>query len=569
MKHTDESRRSPLSAQQAAWFVVGLMIMFLATALITPISMPGPLVDEPIFAKSAFEFARSGRIEISNFSAPNSVFDSIWGGVFAQLFGQTYGVLRFSTLALVAISAPSMYVLCRTLGATRPGAILATGAYLFCPLVFTLSNTFMTDAHAMALVVIAMGLFVSSFTRLEHRLLAMSGGGLFVGLAFLSRPQSLIVLLAAIAAWTIWSSTSRARWQGILAMAWIPVLTFLAHTMWTSKVGEPLLRQMSRESAFGGRQFEDIAALGGQTLVMAAFYMGFFVFPLLPLIWPTRLEWKLNFASRVGLAATTGLITLGLASLVQGQGPFSGHTWVTHSGLGAVDRMHLGHRPSLLPIEVWVLVGLTFLLATAALISSSRIKAQSWPRALRGLVALLSVGFVLAVFASSIALQQRVFDRYWLPAIPLLLAVASSAPRKVTHLKMLASGILVSVTAAVSIIGTIDSFNTYQAVLDFADEAVSEQFDLLEFDGGASWSALTFGLTDDTRKYIDARGGPFWLRFYAINSSPTAGVALETLEDYRVLAKREYVSFLHYRPTYLYILGRDPGEPYFLRVEDF
>ena len=160
------ARRIAITSAPWHWVgLIGLVGLFLATPLLIPIEIPTPLVDEPIFAKSAFHYARTGEIAISGLSAPNAVFDTVWGGTFVRLFDESYWSLRFSSLTLVALSAPFMYLLCRSLGAASGVSLLATATYLFGPLVFSLSNTFMTDSHAMALLVIAMALTARSLSR--------------------------------------------------------------------------------------------------------------------------------------------------------------------------------------------------------------------------------------------------------------------------------------------------------------------------------------------------------------------------------------------------------------------
>ena len=139
----------------------------------------------------------------------------------------------------------------------------------------------------------------------------------------------------------------------------------------------------------------------------------------------------------------------------------------------------------------------------------------------------------------------------------------------VTRTRKLIAGLMIVAMGTFSVMATIDSFVAYEAVLEYAEDTLADGVDPQNFDGGAPWSALEFGLTDDTPLYIQERGGPFWMQFYAVTSYPSIGVALEPLDGYRVLDMREYDSLLHLQPVFLYIIEPEPGLPYFFRVEDF
>ena len=386
-------------------------------------------------------------------------------------------------------------------------------------------------------------------------------------MAFLSRPQSLVLVAASVIAWLVWGRRGTRAWQGVAALTLLPIAALVLHTLWTSSVGEPFLREFSRSSVLN-RIPRDIAGLAGQTVVMASFYIGFFVLPLAPLILSGWSQLRSPTHQKMAIGVGTALLVVGIASTFQGNGPFDGHTWITPSGLGAVDRSHLGHRPLLIPFAGWALLGFLFLTVTYLLFVTVLRPRRRLPMTQRAFVLIGIAGFSSAVFLSSLALQQRVFDRYWLPVIPLLLALAASQARA-TRLRISIVSVLVLATAVFSTVGTFDSFNTYQAVVDFADDSITSGIDPLAFDGGAAWSALTFGLSDDTPLYIQERGGPFWMQFYAIESYPEYGVALEALDGYEILEQREYRSVLHHQVTYVYLVRRERGLLYFFRVEDF
>ena len=77
------------------------------------------------------------------------------GAGFAVLFGETFGVFRAATVVFTAASALAVYGLCRQLGVDKGRSALGTAIYLFNPLGYVLSFTFMTDGYFAGLVAIS------------------------------------------------------------------------------------------------------------------------------------------------------------------------------------------------------------------------------------------------------------------------------------------------------------------------------------------------------------------------------------------------------------------------------
>lgn len=549
----------------AALATSGLAILYALIAFVIPFDLSAPIVDEPIFAVSAFEFARSGELAISNLSAPNGVFDAIWGGTFVTLLGESYESLRWSSLALTAISVPFMYWLCRTMRASRGIAVLGAAAYLFAPLAMVMSFTYHTDPHTLSLIVIALALNTSALrgTSISNPLLLLASFA--SALAFLSRPQALVVPIAALLALGLRHRIRKLDIKSVLAVALLPLSAFLLHMWFTSHAGEPFIREISQDSLFS-RSFEEIASLTSQALVMFPIYVGLFVLPLTPLLMSSQVgghhksrNWKL-----VLIAA---LASLGLGLVISGQGAFDQQQWLSHSGLGGVDRSHLGSRPDLLgPIGLAALTAV--LLVSAYKFFTSFVTRQIRLYNLERVFLLWVVaGFTGAALLSSLALQGRIFDRYWLPILPAVIALA--VPAAASRFRTVLSTALTMLLALFSVLGTYDAFVFYDTVNRYSDAVIASGVDPERFDGGASWSAATFGLHDESPGYLLDRRGPYWIKIYAVRSDPELGVALRRLKGYSVIESVPYESVLHMTPTELYLVRPAPGENYFQSVEDF
>lgn len=545
---------------------LGLLILisaFVAASLVVVDSSAAPIVDEPIFAASALEFAQSGDIQISNLSAPNAVFDTVWGGLFARAFGMSYESLRFSTILLSALSAPFMYLFCRSLGGDSALSLFGAALYLFAPLAFALSVTFQTDAHFLALMVMAISLMSYAMSRDNRQPLFLFAGSVFTALAFLSRPQALIVVIAAVAVFLLRTSRVADFVRNFLAIAVVPTATFVVHDLWTDSVGVPYIRDFSIEF-LRALDFGSYSAIGAQALIGAVLYVGLFSLPLAPLLIPSAIEATVR-RQRVAVYLGTAILALAAGSVLSGQGPLYHQSWVSGTGLGAVDRSLLGSRPGL---ASWIASTLTaaFAVSVYALLLALIHKRRSKTSAARDLAIFTAMGFAGNAFISTLGGHPRIHDRYWLPLVPLAIALGVSVSQTTTKRMWLASS-LGLVMSVIAVVGTSDAFHAYDAANDFANEAVEQGISPLALDGGASWSASTFGLHDDDPAHLD-RPGPFWIKFYAVESDPEYGISLEPLEGYAVLARKEYRSILHPGPNHLYLLHRDSSLPFYIDVDD-
>ncbi len=98
---------------------------------------------------------REGQLHILDLSVVTLLFQVAWGSLFASFLGLSFGVVRLSTFVMVLLGGLATYGLCRELQIARIPSALAAAAYLFNPLSFVLTYTFMSDPHFTALLVIA------------------------------------------------------------------------------------------------------------------------------------------------------------------------------------------------------------------------------------------------------------------------------------------------------------------------------------------------------------------------------------------------------------------------------
>jgi hypothetical protein len=104
-----------------------------------------PIDDDWDFALAAWRFAKSGHFQFTAFTAVSLRAQVLWGALWTRLFGESFDVLRISTMVL---AAATLVIVHRTLlhaGVARFGRITATLALAFHPIFLWSSCTFMTE----------------------------------------------------------------------------------------------------------------------------------------------------------------------------------------------------------------------------------------------------------------------------------------------------------------------------------------------------------------------------------------------------------------------------------------
>src|ERR671912_1169145 len=178
--------------------LLAVYIAFAFAAVVVPTLAPVATTDDWAYARSAQILLDEARLTIFPVVAATAVFPIIWGALFGFIFEPTLGIFRLSTVVITALGGLALYGLCRDLGVARARGALGVATYLFNPLVFVLAFTFMTDAHFMALLVIATWLYARAIAPdgIDGRLIVAGSG--MAALAFLTRQQGALIVPAVL-----------------------------------------------------------------------------------------------------------------------------------------------------------------------------------------------------------------------------------------------------------------------------------------------------------------------------------------------------------------------------------
>src|SRR5215208_5258104 len=183
---------------RANWALLAVYVAFALAAVVVPTLAPVATTDDWAYARSAQILLDQARLTIFPVVAATAVFQIVWGALFGFIFEPTFGIFRLSTVVITALGGLALYGLCRDLGVAPGRSALGVATFLFNPLVFVLAFTFMTDAHFMALLVIATWLYAKGHAsdEVDGRLLVAGSG--VAALAFLTRQQGILIAPAVL-----------------------------------------------------------------------------------------------------------------------------------------------------------------------------------------------------------------------------------------------------------------------------------------------------------------------------------------------------------------------------------
>ncbi len=558
-------------ALRGSWPIGVVLALYAASAFVVPTLTPAPVSDDWVYARSVEILVREGELRILGLSVVTLIFQVLWGGLFAAVFGPSFGVLRLATVVLVLLGGWAFYALCRELGVTRGRSALGAAAYLFNPLAFVLGYTFMSDPYFVTLLIASTWLYVRGLRPGPAGARATLAGAAVAGLAFLVRQQGALIPLAVVFFLLVTGRlrpdrAGAARFARIVA---IPAAVTVAYYLWLRFVHGIPFRQREFLSEVTAAGWGGTAVLVGQLTMIEAVYLGLFALPLVAAALPagrrlarsiTPAGWALFCAWEAAVVAAVALFGKEGRTM-----PFIPQ-YLAPWGLGPADL--LAARPTLFSFDA--LISFTALCAAASLafgiILCRRVGGPPAPdRAGAGIVLAVGLWQVAGILPASFAFRTWIIslDRYLLPLLPVALCLGLWALRDV-RLALPVAWVVVAAFAVLAVAGTRD-FLVYQgAVWELAESANAAGIPNTRLDAGAFWDGYQL-YQDDPAKRPPPRtaNGPWWVYLFAPETDSSYVVAGEPLRDYTIVRRAEYSSWLHREPVYLYLLRRPdvPGPP--------
>lgn len=521
--------------------------------------------DDWTYTRSVEYLVNQGQFHILPVAAATQVFQLLWGSAFALIFGMSFGSLRLSTVVLILISGLALYRTCRALRFDRERSAVGTGLYLFNPVLFPISYTFMSDPHFLGLMTMSTCGYVVGETEDDPRW--TMAGSIVAALACLQRPHGALVPLG-VASYLLLSrrlTFSRASLIDLLRVGAIPAAISLLFYLVVS-AGLP-----DQQSLF----FDEIrTATPSETwllirriAVIEAVYVGLFLLPLM-IAAVAAVAAALDFRSRrrwLTFTTVAALIILGV-SWFWGEGrrmPYIPH-FLGRGGPGSGDLR--ASRPPLVG-DGW------FDIATIACAAAAIGFGALVIRALddRAIPARPGIGVVVGILAwqvVGVVPQSFLFrnwiislDRYLLPLLPLVVLLALWCLQR-NAINRAAMWTALAAVALFSVVGTRDVLIFQESVWRLASSLNKAGVSVTQLDAGYAWDAYYLWEYGDTYDIPpQTPDGTWWTDVYARPTNSTYVIAGAPLAGYDILSVHRYPAMLHEQPMYLYVLRRTGAFP--------
>lgn len=552
---------------RSLWPLIGVVATYFLAMFIVPTLAPVAISDDWTYVRSVEYLVWEGEFHILSVAAATQVFQLFWGALFAELFGMSFGALRLSTITIVFVSGLAFYGICRELNVSRERSALGTAVYLFNPILFALSYSFMSDPHFLALLVIATYGYTRGLRPGVDGERAMWLGSVVASLACLQRPHGALIPLGVI---TYLLLARRLRFDRrsvfqVTRIVALPVLTFLAYYAFVSQ-GLPSQQGYFLEEARAAG-FDETWLLVKRMTVIEIVYIGLFVFPIVAAALP-------KFSELINLNRTRQwlLVLVWEAMLVGGVVWFAGEErWMPYiphflgrSGPGSTDlrgsRAHIAGDDAFIAATL-VCVAASFLFTLA--IARALMHRPGRDRAVAGMLVALVAWQIVGAIPPSLLFRNWIIslDRYILPLMPFAILLVLWALNSIKLWSPVAWG-LAALMAIFSIAGTRDALVFQENVWFLARSLNQQGVANTSLDAGYAWDAYhlwEYGVANGIPE--KQFSGTWWTDVYAPATDSTFAIASAPQPYYVTIYQHPYSSWLVQGQTYLYVLQVEPPPP--------
>ncbi|MDQ6803158.1 MAG: hypothetical protein M3041_20330 [Acidobacteriota bacterium] len=272
-----------------------------------------PILDDWDFAIATWNFARTGHFHFTPFTAVSLRAMVLWGAAWTRLFGESFEVLRASTLTLAAITIAVIHEIFRRAELPRFARIVATLAFAFQPIFLWSSCTYMTEVPFVCISAIAFLLIWRGLANATALLVALGSSAAI--LSCFIRQTGVINFAAPLIVAVVMRKNIRLT-AILVAAGAVIAATFLIAPQWLS--GSPTEfashYKVWHESSF---RLPEMFALADHYVVFNIQNAALFFLPLVvPLIFVARkhsnIEWMVA-AGVVILWRVQRLVNMGIA----------------------------------------------------------------------------------------------------------------------------------------------------------------------------------------------------------------------------------------------------------------
>lgn len=194
-----------------------------------------PLNDDWVYGLAVKSILANGYYHFPSPSSSNVGPQVYWGALFCLPFGFSFTALRMSTLVLGLGGVAALYGTIKLVCGVPKTALFGALVLAVNPLYFGLANSYMTDVPFLALLLVALYLFVRGFGNSSHRDILI---GVIISLAaILVRQLGLVLLLGAAIAYPMKFGFTVKNLSKSVAVVLFAGLLHVAYQYWLVHTG--------------------------------------------------------------------------------------------------------------------------------------------------------------------------------------------------------------------------------------------------------------------------------------------------------------------------------------------
>ncbi len=525
-------------------YVLGLALIWGALIFVIGVGGNYPLNDDWVHALPAFEFAKTGSLQLLEYAGATMYTQIILGGLALKVFGLSHVVLRIVTLVLGMLALWSLYYLLRARHVQRKKAFLMTLLLAFSPWFLHLSFTFMTDVPFLSFLLMAGALFVKGYKERSTRIMSLSG--VFAIASMLIRQNGALFFPASVIA--LFFAKKK---QGVRDLLKNQILfSVLAFAVYGFLGWHDLLPAQAGVHIIWGKEL--ISHVGEQFL-FEKWYLGLL---LLPLFGAMALARRKQHASPANiLLLIVSVFGVLVYAKAHGSGfPFMGNI-ISLQGLGPTGEVLSGVESAMFPMWMWWVAtlgcavgGAWFLRFTAGALWRG-IRKRSWS------TDTFFVGLML-LFQFLLPLLVTGFDRYFLPALALTIAFVGMYRGE--RLRIHSGFLLVGIIAMgfYSMIGTQNYLRWNQVRWDAANELISQGISADQIQAGYEWCGWELYEKSLGMPNPHDRSKPWYVNSLCPVNAAEYIISFTEISGYKSIKKTSYNSWYDTSPS-LYVLQKN------------
>ena len=459
-----------------------------------------PLNDDWAWGRTVQTLLQTGGFHPTGWGPMSLLSHVLWGALFCLPAGFSFTALRLAGFAASLAAAAGCYLLIVEARGSRALAVVAALTWLFNPITFALSATFMTDVPFTAMAVFAALFFVRHLRTADDADLVIAT--LFSMAAILSRQLAIsLPLFFAVALLALRGFRAGSFARAVLpAMACYTVLAIFEHWLIMSRTMPALYRPLTIGLLYALASPHGPSGNLALNSWLVTVYVGCTVLPVLLFVLPDVYSSLRSSGSRIA-AATAGLgllvVSVYLIATRRLSMPLSGNI-VTANGIGPLTLRdtYIMFLPNIAPLpapfwEMVTAISVVGVVLLAVTIVACLVRLWLAARARQFGVSHAAGFFFLACAVCNLApIAEGFFDRYLVPSLPFVAAaicalLARQSTQSMTAGRLIVPLVLLGLFAGFSVAGTRDYLAWNRARWGLIDDVLAgNQATPRQVDGG-------------------------------------------------------------------------------------